>query len=350
MILITGAAGLLGGELLRRLRAAGCPVRGFDLAPTTDADFSAGENCLRGDLLDPTACRRACEGVRAVIHTAARQHHSGMPRWGRERFFTANVDMTQNIAAAAAAAGARHFIFISSDMVYGLPVGRPFTEADAPRPIGPYGRSKLASERACAAVRRHGLVVTIFRPRLLVGPGRLGILKKLFDRIRVGRSVPMLGDGRGRYQMAAVSDVADACLAALDRPVDEVMNLGSADPPTVRDLLGDLCRRAGTGSSLRSLPRRPARAALWALHAVRLAPLTPEQFRIADRDYVLDCSRARQFIGWQPGLNDADMLWDAYRTYVADPAAPAHRAGGSPDLSRDRRRGAPAVLNGARGN
>jgi nucleoside-diphosphate-sugar epimerase len=59
-----------------------------------------------------------------------------------------------------------------------------------------------------------------------------------------------------------------------------------------------------------------ARAALWSLHAVRMAPLVPEQFRIADVDYVLDTARAGQALGWRPQLTDADMLWSAYQTYV----------------------------------
>ena len=58
--------------------------------------------------------------------------------------------------------------------------------------------------------------------------------------------------------------------------------------------------------------------ALWSLHAVRMATLVPEQFRIADVDYVLDTTRAARAIGWRPQLSDADMLWSAYRTYVAN--------------------------------
>lgn len=313
MILITGSAGLVGRELMDRLTAAGQAVRGVDLATTA---ASAGAELARGDLLDPAACRRACEGITAVIHTAARQYHSGLPKWGRERFFAANADMTRNLAGAAAAAGVKQFVMVSSDMVYGLPPGRPLTERDEPHPIGPYGRSKLASERICADARSPGLRVTILRPRLIIGPGRLGVLKRLFDRIRLGQRVPILGPGGQRYQMVSVSDVADACILAAQNPCDETLNLGSADPPAVRDLLADLIRRAGSRSRLLSLPRRMARAALWSLHAVRMAPLVPEQFRIADVDYVLDTARAGQALGWRPQLTDADMLWSAYQTYV----------------------------------
>jgi dTDP-glucose 4,6-dehydratase len=240
-----------------------------------------------------------------------------MPRWGREAFFAANFAMTRNLVDAAVAARARKIVFVSSDMVYGLPPGRPLTEADEPRPIGPYGRSKLASEEICRDARTHGVSVTVLRPRLIVGPGRLGVLKRLFDRVRFGRAVPILGDGRQRYQMVSVFDVAAAVARAVKSPGDAVYNLGSSNPPTVRDLLATLCRRADSPSAIVRLPRRAARAALWTLHAVRMSPLAPEQFRIADVDYVLDTTKARRELGWQPQWADADMLCSAYDTYVA---------------------------------
>jgi dTDP-glucose 4,6-dehydratase len=224
--------------------------------------------------------------------------------------------MTRNLVEAALACHVDHFVLLSSDMVYGLPPGRAFTEADGPHPIGPYGRSKLASEQVCIEARRNGLRATILRPRLIIGPGRLGILRKLFDRIRSGGRVPMLGSGRHRYQMVSVADVARACVLALQQPRDDVFNLGSADPPSVRDLLMSVIQRAGSRSRLLPLPSPLARMALWSLHAVRMAPLVPEQFCIADVDYVLDTTRAGRTIGWRPELSDKDMLWSAYGTYI----------------------------------
>jgi dTDP-glucose 4,6-dehydratase len=85
----------------------------------------------------------------------------------------------------------------------------------------------------------------------------------------------------------------------------------------VGELLTEVIRRAGSRSRLLPLPGRLAQAALWSLHAVRMAPLVPEQFRIADVDYVLDTARAGEVLGWRGRLSDADMLFSAYQTYVA---------------------------------
>lgn len=319
MILVTGSSGLVGRALVAALRAQDRPVRGMDRlvsprARTTD---------FQGDLCDDDACRLAVRGVRTIIHTAARQYHDGPPRWARRRFFQANVNMTGTLVAAAVRAGVRHVVYLSSDMVYGLPPGRALREGDSPRPIGPYGESKRAGEMLCEQARSAGLAATILRPRLIVGPGRLGVLRRLFDRIRRGLPVPVIGDGLNRYQMVAVDDVVSACLLAVERQIEGTFNIGSENPPRVRDLLDGVCRRVGSASRLLHLPRAAARAALEALNLLRLAPLAPEQYRIADVDYVLDTSAARRILGWRPRLADLDMLVAAYETYVASAAAPA---------------------------
>jgi len=314
-VLITGAAGLLGGALLRALASRGEAVRGLDIRPLADEPLQ-DVDFLQGDLLDPDTCRRACEGVTAIVHTAALQHGPAMPRWGRRRFFNANVRMTRNLVDAAIERRVEHIVLVSSDMVYGIPRGGPFRECDTPSPIGPYGRSKLASEAACEAARQSGLRVTVLRPRLIIGPGRIGILKRLFDRIRLGRCIPLIGNGRNRYQMVSVADVAAACRLAVETRAEGAFNLGSDAPIPVMDLIRDLCHRAKSSSRVQPTPAWLIHAALWKLQCVRLSPLTPEQFRIANVDYVLDTSRAKKELGWTPHDTDAEMLWQAYQSYV----------------------------------
>ena len=312
-VLVTGARGLLAQALIRRLRAEGRVVRGIDLPTGDSADVRSG--IAAGDLIDKSSSRDACEGVKTIIHTAARQYH-GAPQFGRRAHFAANAAMTRTLIHAATAAGVRHIVFVSSDMVYGMPRGRAFSESDEPRPIGPYGASKLVSERICEAARDAGICVTILRPRLIIGAGRLGVLRTLFERVRRSAAVPMIGNGENRYQMVAVADVAAACCDAIARPVDGVFNLGSSDPPPVRELLTALARRAGSRSRLFSLPVLPTNAALRILNWIGLAPLAPEQYRIASVDYVLDTQRARTELGWRPRFSDSDMLFAAYDAYV----------------------------------
>lgn len=314
-ILITGISGLVGAAAARALSAAGHEIVGLDRHPP---EFPLPASFVHGDLRDPAVARDACGGVDAVVHSAAVQYHDGIPRRRRKARFAENVEAARVLAMAARAARLRVICFLSSDMVYGLPAGRPLREADALRPIGPYGRSKVACEALLAAVREDGARVVILRPRLIVGPGRLGVLRRLFDRIRDGRSVPMIGAGGGRYQMVSVDDVVRAVCRALDSDADGVFNLGSQAPPTVRELLTDLIRRAGSKSRLVALPGPPVLAALGLLDLVGLSPLAPEQYRLAPTDYMLDTSRAAAELGWRSRDCDAEMLWQAYSAYALD--------------------------------
>lgn len=314
-IVVTGGLGLLGHEVLRQLAAINQPVRSFDLK-LPPATPQPGVEFVQGDLLRPADCARACDGAKVVIHTAAVQYHSGVPRWGRRKFFQQNVVMTRNLVSAALAVGCEHIVMVSSDMTYGMPQCVPIPESAPQRPIGPYGRSKLASERVCLKARHSGFGVTILRPRLIVGPGRLGVLCKLFDRVRAGKSVPVIGRGTNHYQMIAVSDIAAACVRAATTRIEGAFNIGSQDPPPVNELLTELCRRAGSPSGLLHLPSLPAKVALRTLDLLRVAPLRPEQYRIADVDYVLDTRRAQEELGWHASLSDTDMLWAAFKSYT----------------------------------
>src|SRR6202042_3571837 len=146
--------------------------------------------------------------------------------------------------------------------------------------IGPYGRSKRDAERLLAQARTtHGIESTIFRPRLIAGAGRMGILVKLFELVRRSLPVPMIGSGRNRYQMIAVEDCVQAALNAVERGCPSgPYNLGSDDPPPVRELLQELIRRAGSHSRVVPTPARAVQAVLKTLDAIGATLLYPEQF------------------------------------------------------------------------
>ncbi len=314
-ILITGAVGLVGRALLEALRADGESPRGVDRC-SPDGVLPGSTEFVLGDLRDEHVCGEALDGVTAVVHCAAAQYQSRPHSWQRGAFFDQNLESTRTLTAACRAARVGKFVLLSSDMVYGMPAGRPFSEDDPPRPIGPYGRSKLTCERLCEELFGSGAVVTILRPRLIVGAGRVGVLTALFERVRKHQAVPVLGDGEGRYQMVAVADVVEACRLALRAGRPGVFNLGSADPPSVRALLTELCARAKSRARLVHLSAGLANAGLTLLDWVGLSPLAPEQYRIASRDYVLATDRARTQLGWVPRFGDADMLWAAYESYL----------------------------------
>lgn len=318
---IIGGCGFTGRHLRDRLRLRGERVLVVDLPDPVAAARLPADEAHVADLEDAAAVAAIpLEPDDIVHHLAARQFHGGVPRHGRYPWFAAvNVAGTGRLLERMVQAGCRRLIYFSSDMVYGLPSLLPVPPDHPRQPLGPYGGTKLQAEDLCAGYRRRGLAVTIFRPRLIVGPGRLGVLAKLFALIARGWPVPLIGDGRNHYQMISVFDCVSAVEAALDKGVpDGAFNLGSLDPPTVRELLERVIVKAGSRSRLVRTPAGAVKAVLTALDGAGLTLLYPEQFRIADINYLVDVEPTMTALSWRPQYDDADMLAAAYAEFRGD--------------------------------
>ncbi len=207
-------------------------------------------------------------------------------------------------------------------MVYGHTKTTPRYEDHPREPLGPYAKSKLASEKLCESYRERGMNITIFRPRMILGPGRLGILENLFRLIDANLPVPLIGNGTNHYQFISVFDCVSAVLCALEKGVPSgTYNLGSKDPPTVNKLLGDLIREVRSKSFLVRTPAGLVKRTLTILDFLGFPLLDPEQYLIADETCVLDVSKAERELGWQPGYRDEDMLIAAYKDYRSSKSA-----------------------------
>mgnify|MGYP002876612232 CR=1 FL=1 len=159
---------------------------------------------------------------------------------------------TVNIIEAMDKAGAKNLVHFTTDMIYGHTVTYPMTEDHPVSPLGEYGQSKLDTEVLAAEWRKRGMNISLFRPRLIIGPGRLGILEKLFKLVDMNLPVPMIGSGKNPYQFISVFDCAEAARLAWKAGVpNEAYNLGSLNPPPVAMASSG----AATRASMR--PREP---------------------------------------------------------------------------------------------
>jgi nucleoside-diphosphate-sugar epimerase len=317
-VVVTGGAGLLGRDVVRQLVEGGCPdIRVIDLesSPTGGAGPARVHRLdLRHDDLSA-----AFAGARTVFHLAACQYHSALATTTYRLPFTAvNVEGTRRVLEAARRGGARTVVYVSTSMVYGLPQRVPMRE-DHPRvPLGPYGRSKLEAERLVEAAHASDLGTVIVRPPALYGPGRTGVITRLFDRILAGRVIPVIGRGHHRQELAAPEDCARLVLLAGERADEHaVYNCGAATVPTMREWIGTLIAEAGSASVIRAVPVGLAEAGLGLLERAHLAPLRREQYAIASRDYWLDTSAARARLGWVPRWGGLDAALALFRWYRA---------------------------------
>ena len=151
---------------------------------------------------------------------------------------------------------------------------------------------------------------------MIVGPGRLGILSKLFFLVRNNLPVPLIGSGKNVYQFISIHDCVDALIEFHKQNHSfGVYNLGSINPPKVIDLIKFLIKEANSSSFVIPTWGKGSKAILSFLDTVNLTLLYPEQFMIADQNYVLDIEELTEDLNIQPKFNDKDMLLEAYRTY-----------------------------------
>jgi nucleoside-diphosphate-sugar epimerase len=311
---ISGGAGFLGLHLARRLVADGDEVRTLDLAPLDDEELERSVDELRGDVRDPGAVARLVDGADVLVHAAA-----ALPiQASREAIRSVNVEGAALTLTAALEAGVGRAVLISSTAVYGIPKHHPLRE-DAPLVgVGHYGVSKIEAERVAHRAGRRGLDVVILRPKTFVGPERLGVFEILFDWIREGRRIPILGDGSNRYQLLAVEDLVEATVSAASADVaGETFNIGATEFGTVRSDLEGLVAHAGSGSRLRPVPAKPAELALRALELAHLSPLAEWHYRTAHRDSYVDVSKAQKLLGYAPRLSNEQALCETYDWYLA---------------------------------
>jgi nucleoside-diphosphate-sugar epimerase len=331
---ISGGAGFLGLHLARRLLADGFTVRTLDIAPLAEPELEGAVEELRGDVRDPAACARLVEGADVLVHAAA-----ALPILGsREAIRSVNVGGTATLLAAAFEADVGRTILISSTAVYGVPEKHPIEEDDPLVGIGHYGDSKIEAEQVTREFAQRGLDVVIVRPKTFVGPERLGVFEILFDWIREGRRIYVLGEGSNRYQLLAVADLVEGVTRCAEADVaGATLNVGAGEFGTVREDLEALIGHAGSSSRVTPVPARPAELVLRALELARLSPLAEWHYRTAHRDSFVDVSKAEGLLGWRPRLSNAQALIETYDWYLANRSRVVNGAGVTHRVAWDQR-------------
>lgn len=250
-----------------------------------------------------------------IIHLAARQYHTKIPKRNQLAWFReVNVVGTKNIINQCIKFNVKGLVYFSTDMVYGIPNYIPLNSAHPKTPIGPYGKSKLEAEMICIESRKRGLPITILRPRLIMGKGRLGIMEKLFKAISLNRPVPLIGRGNNCYQMVSVEDCSKAAILSVKHNFPNCeLNLGSEVGPNIKKLLNFLIHTVNSKSILIPLPAFPLKIILTILEKIGLPILHKEQYKIADKNYIVDISDTYSKIRWKPKQSDTDMIVEAYK-------------------------------------
>lgn len=255
-VLVTGSTSLLGAAVAHRLHDRGDEVTVFQRRPS---GLELDE--VLGDVADPAAVAGAVAGCEAVIHLAARVGVTGP--WSA--FEQANVRGTANVVAAAAAAGVRRVVHVSSPSVAHAGTSLVGAAAGPALPAavrGNYARSKAAAELTALRAGTAGFPVVVVRPHLVWGPGDTQLVGRIVARARARRLV-IVGTGAALVDTTYVDNAADALVAAADRAPalgGRVFVVSNAQPRPVAELLSRIATAAGLPAPRLQVPAAVAEA------------------------------------------------------------------------------------------
>lgn len=316
-VLITGGAGFLGLHLTRAFRDHGVAVRIFDAAPRPEWVSGPAVEYLRGDVRDPAAIGAALDGVDAVVHAAF-----ASPRMPADVIESVNVGGIRELCRQAPARGVHRLVLISSTIVQRPGKVHPLFRGAALNSMDLYRQSRTDAERVATEMSGPDLRIAMVRPKTFVGPGRVSAFTIIFDWIRLGKPVLLLGTAAARYQLLEIRDMAEGIRLLTGSDAEGVFFFGAHQFASLRDDLQGLIDHARTGARLRFMPAPIARLGLSAMEFAGMVPLSELHYMSAwGRDSIIDTSRAVQELGWQPRWSNLDALRNAYDWYIESMAA-----------------------------
>jgi nucleoside-diphosphate-sugar epimerase len=305
--LVTGATGLVGSALCRRLAGQGRRARAL-VQTTSDASFldELGVELTVGDVAEEADCRRAMEGAGRVFHCAAY-----VSDWAEaEEMIRINVEGLQAMMDAALEAGVERFVYLSSLVVLGH---GPQVDLDESAPVvitgDTYNRTKvMAEDMAFRYHRERGLPITIIRPPYIYGPRDRQFLPRLLATMKRG-TFRYIGSGFQPFSLVYVENLVDALMAAAERSeaVGQLYHITDGDPVNRRQLVDAVCDGLGLARPTRSVPYGVAKVACFLMESAyrmlgkREAPLL-NRFRLKFMATPLTFSieKARRELGYEP--------------------------------------------------
>jgi len=251
---VTGGAGFIGSQLAEKLLAGGHEVHAVDCFTDYYDPALKEENAAALDVarLDLAEVNLDLAGVDGVFHLAGQP---GVRSFGDvfEEYVRRNLLASRRVFEAVAAAGTR-VVFASSSSIYGEAERYPTPEEAEPRPISPYGITKLGCEQlAHAYARGFGLDAVVLRYFTFYGPRQRPdmALARIVDALARGSSFELYGDGLQSRSFTYVADGVEATIAAMERaPAGAVYNVGGGEEATMRDAIGTLERISGRSLDL----------------------------------------------------------------------------------------------------
>jgi nucleoside-diphosphate-sugar epimerase len=244
--------------------------------------------------------------VNAVVHLAARVHimHEGAEN-PLEEFLKVNVAGTEHLARAAAASGAKRFVYLSSIGVNGAQtaLGKPFLEADKPNPYNAYALSKWEAEQGLLRVAKDtGIDVVVIRPPLVYGLAAPGNFGSLMRAVRRGWPLP-LGAVHNQRSLVALDNLVDFIITCITHPMaaNQTFLVSDGQDLSTTELVRGMAQAAGVPARLLPVP-------VWALQAGASLLGKGDAVQRLCGNLQVDISKARNLLGWVPPVSVQEGL------------------------------------------
>ncbi len=316
-VLVTGGGGFLGRAIVDRLLRRGCEVRSIGRSARPEL-AELGVEAMACDLCDAEAVRRACRGMDAVFHVAAK---AGI--WGSWKSFQKpNFLGTRNVIEGCLAEGVSRLVHTSTpsvvfnrEAICGGDESLPYGSSG----LSHYARSKALAEAAVLGADGAALRTVALRPHLIFGPGDPHLLPRVVERAKSGR-LRIVGDGENRVDVTYVGDAADAHLNALDALEQEnaagrAYFISQGEPVALWPWLNGILEGLGHPPLVRRVPLGAALLAGGACECIwkilgreEDPPMTRFVAEQLAKDHYFDISAARSDLGYCPGTPMAAAL------------------------------------------
>jgi nucleoside-diphosphate-sugar epimerase len=301
-LLITGANGFVGRQLCGVLSSQGHTIRGtVRCLKSIERGSGMPEELVEiSDIGPGTNWGAALKGIDAVIHLAARTHvlneRTSDPL---AEFRRVNVIGTQTLADAAARAGVKRFVLLSSIHVHGLstPDLVPFSEESPPRPAEPYAVSKWEAEQSLWDIcRAAGMEAVVLRPPLVYGPGAIkGNMLRLLGAIRRNQVFP-LGAIQNSRSFIGLGNLAEALALSATAPgaANQTFLISDGADVSTPELIRKIARAMGKEPRIWAVPKP-----LLSLAGAIFPPVGRALKRLSD-SLLVDSSKFRKTMNWEP--------------------------------------------------
>jgi nucleoside-diphosphate-sugar epimerase len=295
-VFATGTTGFLGSVIAERLRERGDTVVALVRDPAkAELLKKAGRDVIVGDLADPDALKRGCDGCDAVVHAGA-IYEVGINAPRRIDMYEANVNGTERVLGAALAVGVPRVVHVSSIVVFGntngTVVDETYRRADAFTSY--YDETKTLAHRVAEGFVAKGLPVVIAQPGQIYGPGDHSGIGAIFRRAAAGK-LPVLTFGDLGLSFVHVADVASGIVALIDRGRPGEAYVLGGEMARLREAVRVVASLAG-----KPVPRFEVPPAVLRF-AARLRPDVAEVVKSADGvTFWATDAKARTELGYAP--------------------------------------------------